>query len=337
MEFAELGRTGIVASVVGLGGGGPSRFGLSTGSRPADAIALVRRARDLGVTLFDGSGLIGGVDKILGEAVKPFRRDIILSTKVNLAPTFWPLDRNRALHRAAARLAGACSLVASSAAVRNHVEKTLRELGAEYIDILHLHAVAPGQYDAALKRAVPVLEDLKQEGKIRAIGVSELFSRDPTHTMLARAVEEGFPDVVMTGLNILNPSAREGVIPAAQRRGIGVIAMFAVGRTLRSEAELANALSNPEDGASRAAAFMRLLQGNGVRTLTDAAYRFCRHERGVAVTLIGTGDAAHLEENIAAALAPPLPTPVRDAISGLCGGYSAALPGVGEPAETSKL
>lgn len=325
MQFAELGRTGIVASIVGLGGGGPSRFGLSTGARPADAIELIRRAHDLGVTFFDGSGLIGGVDEVLGEAVRPFRRTIIVSTKVNLAPTIWPLDRNRTLHRAAARLAGACSLVAAPAAVKSHVERTLRQLGTDYIDILHLHAVAPGQYDAAAKKAVPVLEDLKREGKIRAIGVTELFSRDPAHKMLARAIDDGVPDVVMTGLNILNASARDTLIPLAEKRRIGVIAMVAVGRALRTESELAAALAKAEGAgvsescALRAAAFMRVVRENGVERLTDAAYRFCRHQRGVAVTLVGTGNIAHLEENIAAALAPPLAGAVDAAIRALAG------------------
>jgi L-galactose dehydrogenase len=328
MQSAELGRSGIVTSIVGLGGGGPSRFGLSTGSRPAEAIALIRRARDLGVTFFDGSGLIGGVDEVLGEAVKPFRRDVVLSTKVNLAPAIWPLDRNRTLHRAAARAAGALSLVASSAAIRAHVERTLRQLATDTIDILHLHAVAPGQFDDAVKKAVPVLEALKREGKVRAIGVTELFSRDPNHKMLARAVDAGFADVVMTGLNLLNASARDAVIPAATAREIGVIAMFAVGRVLTSEAGLAAALSTP-DAAERAASFMRTLRENGVERLTDAAYRFCRHERGVAVTLIGTGNIVHLEENIAAAAAPPLPPSVVQAIRALAADQSATFGGAG--------
>src|SRR6185503_4670749 len=141
MEYAVLGRSGLVSSVIGLGGGGPSRFGLSAGSTAADAVALIRRAHDLGVTLFDGGGLLGGVDSVLGKAVKPFRGDIVLSSKVNLAPVFWPLDRNRTLHRAAARAAQALSLTASARTVRAHIERTLEQLDTDYIDILHLHAL----------------------------------------------------------------------------------------------------------------------------------------------------------------------------------------------------
>jgi aryl-alcohol dehydrogenase-like predicted oxidoreductase len=325
MEHAALGRSGLVCSVVGLGGGGPSRFGLSTGSTEADAIALIRRAYELGVTLFDGGGLMGGVDRVLGKAVKPFRREILLSTKVNLAPVFWPFDRHRALHRAAARAAQAMSLTASAHSVRAHVERTLRQLDTDYIDLLNLHAVTPGQYPKAIETAAPALADLQKMGFVRATGITEAFSRDPGHRMLERAIEGGFPDVVMTGFNVLNRSARSRVFPLARRREIGVLAMFAVSRALRSEPDLAQALrrrlpmAGPAEAARCAAAFIRVLRDCGVESLTDAAYRFCRHEQGVDVVLVGTGSRAHLERNIAAVLAPPLPEPVLAAVETLFG------------------
>jgi L-galactose dehydrogenase len=335
MEQATLGRAGLVCSVVGLGGGGPSRFGLSTGSTEADAIALIRRAHDLGVTLFDGSGLIGGVDGLLGKAVKPFRHEILLSTKVNLAPVFWPFDRDRALHRAAARAAQALSLTASAHAVRAHVERTLRQLDTEYIDLLHLHAVTPGQYANAIEIAAPVLADLEQKGLIRAAGITEAFRRDPGHRMLERAIEGGFPDVVMTGFNLLNRSARLRVFPLAKVKQIGVVAMFAVARSLRGEADLARALrrhlpaTSPADAARRAAEFLRILRECGIASLTDAAYRFCRHEWGVDVVLVGTGNPSHLERNVAALLAPPLPEPVLTAVEMLFGPSQAPACAVG--------
>lgn len=315
MEHAALGRSGLVSSVIGLGGGGPSRFGLATGSTRAEAIALIRHARDLGVTLFDGGGLIGGVDDVLGEAVKPFRKDVVLSTKVNLAPVVWPLDRHRALHRVAARAAQAFSLTRSAAGVRAHVERTLRRLGTDYVDVLHLHALTPGQYPRAVETAVPILAELRRAGVIRAGGITEAFTRDPDHRMLVRALDDGAPDVVMTGFNVLQRSARSHVVPAAMGKGIGVLAMFVLRRALCSEARLAAAL--PAGGAARAAAFVRLLREHGIERLTDAAIRFARHERGIDAVLVGTGSVAHLEEDVAAALAPPLPSAVLSAIEGL--------------------
>ena len=57
----------------------------------------------------------------------------------------------------------------------------------------------------------------------------------------------------------------------------------------------------------------------GARTITEAAYRFVRHEPGVDVVLFGTGDPTHLRENIAALLAPPLPLAHRQTLTKLFG------------------
>ena len=315
MEHVVLGRSGLDVSVVGLGGGGPSRFGLAKGATAGDAIALIRRAYDLGVTLFDGGGLLGGVDTVLGAAVKPFRTRIVVSTKVNLAPVCWPLDRHRTLHRAAARAAQALSLTASPATVRRHVERTLEQLDTDYIDVLHLHAVTPGQYPRAVETVVPVLAELKRKGLIRAIGATEAFPKDLDHRMLAKAIDNGFPDVVMTRFNMLDRSARVPVLTPAARKGVGVLGMFAMRSALGHERHVAKSIR--DDGRRRAAALLPVLRENGIERLMDAAIRFARHEPGVHAVLLGTGSVAHLEQNVAAALAPPLPEPVLTAIEGL--------------------
>ncbi len=295
---------------------------MATGSTRAEAITLVRRAVDLGVTLFDSKGLLGGVDDILGEALEPVRRQVLISTKVNLAPAIWPVDRIRLLHRAAAFGAASLSLVANPSAIRAHVERTLRLLRVDYVDILSLHAVTPLQYPRALAVAVPALERLKREGKIRAIGITESFMRDPEHRMLEKALNDGAVDIAMAGFNILNCSIRP-LLPQADTRNIGVIGMFAVRGGLRSEKDLAAALCRRTPGvdrriaASRAAEFMRVLRSNGVPALTDAAYRFCRHENGIGAVLFGTSSVAHLERNVAALNAPPLPRAVIEAVDRL--------------------
>ena len=62
-----------------------------------------------------------------------------------------------------------------------------------------------------------------------------------------------------------------------------------------------------------------VLRDGGAATLPEAAYRFCRHEPGVDVVLTGTGNPAHLQENIAAILKPALPRPVLDKLEELFG------------------
>src|SRR3954451_860206 len=95
MEYVRLGRSGLVSSVIGLGGGSSGRFGLTKGGTKADAIRLIRSAVDQGVTFFDGAGIAGGVDELLAEGLARCREDVLLSTKVHLGPMPVPFARLR--------------------------------------------------------------------------------------------------------------------------------------------------------------------------------------------------------------------------------------------------
>ena len=81
MEFTSLGATGLQVSVAGLGCGGNSRLGQSTGSTVAESISIIHQALDLGVNFFD-TAEVYGTEKILGTALHKVRRDsVIISTK----------------------------------------------------------------------------------------------------------------------------------------------------------------------------------------------------------------------------------------------------------------
>jgi aryl-alcohol dehydrogenase-like predicted oxidoreductase len=130
----------------------------------------------------------------------------------------------------------------------------------------------------------------------------------------------------MVGLNLLNPSARRRVFPLTMEHDIGTHIMFAVRRALShrealkalvarlvAAGEIAEGALNPDDPLDFVAAHP------GVKSMTEAAYRFCRHEPGAQVVLTGTGNAAHLEENLAAILAPPLPGDLAQRLSAVFG------------------
>jgi aryl-alcohol dehydrogenase-like predicted oxidoreductase len=136
---------------------------------------------------------------------------------------------------------------------------------------------------------------MKEEGKLRAIGVTEGFLSDPSHEMLRAASAEAHFDVIMVGFNTSNPSAEKFVLPAATKADMGVIAMFA--------------LRDLVDTAAGANSFQQVAQEAGM-SLSELAYRYCRHQAGIDVVMTGTGDPAHLRQNIAAAMAPPLPDSV---------------------------
>jgi L-galactose dehydrogenase len=303
MDYVTLGRSGLRSSVIGLGGGSSGRFGLKRGGTRADAVRLIGSAIDAGITFFDGAGLAGGVDDILGDALAGHRDEVVLATKVHLGPDPLLLAGTAVGHRAAGWLARRRGTVCSGATLRRHLERTLRRLRVERVDLLSLHALTPRQYPLALERALPELERMKREGMVRAIGVSEGFLSDPKHAMLRAAVADARFDAVMVGFNLRNRSAAEAVLPIASEAGVSAIGMFVL-RGLRSPAR-------GDDAATALADRLRTLAREaGIGSLAELAYRFCRHQPGLDVVLTGTGDPGHLRQNVAAALAPPLPSDV---------------------------
>jgi predicted aldo/keto reductase-like oxidoreductase len=91
------------------------------------------------------------------------------------------------------------------------LEDSLQRLGTDYVDVYHLHGVRDEQYDYARDNLVPLLLKLKAQGKIRFLGITEVFAADPAHRMMQRAVQDDYWDVVMVGFNILNQSARDRI------------------------------------------------------------------------------------------------------------------------------
>jgi aryl-alcohol dehydrogenase-like predicted oxidoreductase len=303
MEYVTLGRTGLRASVVGLGAGGASRLGLGLGRTASEAVGLVRRALDLGVNLVDTAHAYQ-TEAVVGQALAGVRREaVIVSTK-------------REVMEAGARLSGARMAAA--------VTDSLRRLRTDHVDLFLLHGVRPADYDYAVAELVPALARCREAGAVRFVGVSEAFHEDRRHGMLERALADGWCDAVMVGFNILNQTARRHVLPRAAALGVGVLGMYAVRRALSQPGHLRAVLDelarrglvDPAIGAGGDPA-AALLRDSGAESLTEAAYRYCRSEPGLHVVLTGTGDAAHLEANVRAALRPPPPPAWRARLTAL--------------------
>jgi aryl-alcohol dehydrogenase-like predicted oxidoreductase len=306
MEYTTLGRTGLKVSVAGLGCGGPSRLGMRNDPQSANhAIAIVKRALDLGVNFLDTAQTYG-TEPIVGKAIAGMPRDrLVISTKKTL-PSPDHAD--------------------PEGEIVQGLEQSLKLIGTDYIDIYHLHGVEPEDHQFARDRLMPVMRRLKEQGKIRFIGVTEGFVVDPAHSVLQSGLQENLWDVVMVGFSLLNPSARKSVLPLTKEKKVGVLNMFAVRRAL-SQPERLKALVGELVAAGKIGkkALDRddplgfLLEESDAATLPEAAYRFCRHEPGVDVVLTGTGNPKHLKENIAAILQPALPQPVLNKLNDLFG------------------
>lgn len=293
MDTITLGRTNLQVSVMGMGGGGPSRLGSrDNGIDEAESIAIVKQALDAGVNFID-TAEVYGTETIVGKAIKGHKReDIVISTKKST----WedgPMTRE---------------VVISS------LEDSLRRLDTDYVDIYHLHGLRLEQYDTYVQDVVPVLQDMQQQGKIRYIGVTEAWNGDKEHTMLQRALQDDIWDVFMVGFNLLNQNARETVLQPCIEKNIGTLMMFVVRRALSLPDYFKEVLQGLIESGELDPADIDMndplgfLTTDGIaESIPDAAYRFCRYEPGVHVTLSGTGNPKHLQENIASLQRPPLP------------------------------
>ena len=306
MEYRRFGRTGLEVSVMGLGTGGPSQLGQGSGVPEAEAVRTVRRALELGVNLIDTAADYAESEAILGRALANAPRDsYVLCTKFNGV-------RN---HRAPA--AGPEALK-DAAEMAESLERSLRRLGTDHVDLLQLHGVTPDWYDRVQDRFLPALRRLRQQGKTRFLGITERFTDDPAHESLTRALADGSYDAMMVGYNLLSPSAEEHVLPEARRRGVGVLIMFAVRRTLARPELLEQLVAQLKASGELAADALpdrgpldRLLQGD-VDSVPSAAYRFAAGHPGTSCVLSGTARVDHLEQNVAAIQRGPLPAADRE-------------------------
>jgi L-galactose dehydrogenase len=304
MQYTTLGRTCLEVSVVGLGGGGPSRLGLEQG-RPVDgAVQLIQYGLDQGINLID-LGAPYGTDELVAKAIGKRRQEVILSAKTILGPPVWMFEGTRTASRLSARFSEVMSFVTSGSVIEKRLEATLRRIKTDYVDIFSLHGVTPGQCQAALDRLLPALLRLKEKGKVRFVGITESFGRDPGHLVLADAVAGGGFDTIMIGLNFVNRTGNR-IAAEAKQHGTGVLAMHAL-RPFRSKASTESLLRG---SGTSPAELTALLTAHGVGSLQEAAMRFCRHDSGADVVLTGTGDIGHLRASLASAAAGPLPRPL---------------------------
>jgi len=243
---------------------------------------------------------------VLGNAIKSVRReDVVICTK---APFSFSNPHSTPE-----------GIVAS-------LDKSLRQLDTDYIDIYQLHGVPPSAYDHALNDLAPVLLREKAKGKFRHLGITETAPHDPEHRVLQRAAQDGVWEVVMLGFHMMHQNARDRVFSLTRTNRVGTLLMFAV-RNIFSQPERLQATMRDLVAAGEVPQWLAdspnplgfLIHEGGASTVPDAAYRFVRHEQGVDVVLFGTGSLEHLRTNIASILKPRLPEADRRKLTTLFG------------------
>ena len=297
MLYRTLGKSGIPVSLVSFGGGGPSQFGKAAGLTASQRRGLIARALDLGINLIDTSANYGDSEVWLGNALKGIPRDsYLIATKWS-----WKEgggdglpDRDR--------------LVAS-------VERSLKRLNVDAIDVMQIHGISIDIYHQITDRYAPTLLKLKEQGKTRLIGFSEMMTIDPKHETPRIALEQ-HPDVwdtIMLKYGILNQYAAKHVLPLAEQHGVGILNMAPVRYTLTRPDEYLQQLETWRTESEIDVDHPKLRDGldwlitEQAPSIIAAGYKFAASHPAISTVITGTSNIHHLEDNIAALEDPSLP------------------------------
>jgi aryl-alcohol dehydrogenase-like predicted oxidoreductase len=229
---------------------------------PDESVRVLRRALELGVDFIDTADAYGPfeADRLIRKALHPYADDLVIATKVGLsrpAPGIWvPIGRPEYL--------------------RQQAELNLRHLGVERIDLLQLHRVDPS---VPLAEQVGTLADLRKEGKVRHIGLSEV---GVDQLEQARQI---VPIASVQNRYNLADRASEDVLDYAEKHGIAFIPWFPLAT---------GALAKPGSPLDQLATRLKA-------TPSQLALAWLLQRSPVVLPIPGTSSVAHLEENLAAA------------------------------------
>ncbi|MDP6453258.1 MAG: aldo/keto reductase [SAR202 cluster bacterium] len=309
MHYRTLGKTGLNVSLLSLGTGGPSMFGQNNGLEQKQQTELVRRCLDMGINLIDTHERYKDSEEILGKALKGVSRDAYnLVTKWAYAP-------------------GGDDFESDPEALSRSVERSLRRLGTDHVEVLLFHGLMPEHHDLVLERYVPVLQRLKDEGKVRFGGFSLRFVDDPSHEGALTALERTpeLWDVIMLKFGILNQYASKHALPLAMEHNIGILNMAAVRFKLPDPKLLAETIADwkarglipsdalPDDDP------LGWLVDDDVDSVISAAYKFAAEHPAIGSVISGTSSIEHMERNISAMERPYLPQEARFRLERLFG------------------
>jgi aryl-alcohol dehydrogenase-like predicted oxidoreductase len=265
------------------------------GADEADAIRVLHRALDLGITFWDTAEMYGPFanEELVGRAIQGRRRqDVIIATK--FAMKFGP-DRKP------------IGLDGSPAHVRWTIEGSLRRLGTDYIDLYYQHRLDP---KTPIEETVGAMADLIKAGKVRYIGLSEV---GPGTIRRAHATHP--LSVVQSEYSLWTRGIEDKVLPALRALGIGLVAYSPVGRgfltgTITSVDQLPETdwrRTNPRfqpDNLERNLQLVRAVEGIAARhgvTAAQLALAWVLRQGNDIVPIPGTRRVRHLEENARAA------------------------------------
>jgi aryl-alcohol dehydrogenase-like predicted oxidoreductase len=328
MQMRVFGRTGMQVSALGFGCGAVG--GIMVRGDPADQERLVARAIDVGVNYFDTAVLYGDgqSEENLGRVLQKLKpSNAIVGTKVRVPP-------------------GETGRIAD--AIAASLEGSLARLRLDHVDIFHLHNPITGTGGGSalsvrqvLDDVVPAFERLRQQGKIRFLGISAVGDTPA----LRQVIDSGAFDSAQIVYNMLNPSAGEKLpenypaqdygrlFDSTKAADVGVVGIRVLaGGALSGSAErhpiaspapepIGSAMSYDAD-VDRARRLMPLVKEGFCGSLTEAATRFALSHPAMGTILVGMATPQQFEDALAAVEKGPLPQAALDRLSALRQGFS---------------
>lgn len=295
MQYRMMGSSDLKTSVIGFGcweiGGNYGHF------VEQDAIEAIRRAIDLGVTLFDtarGYGW-GQSEELLAKALGERRKDVLVVTKGALVPRAGQRPRRDARYQ---------SLI-------DDCEDSLRFLKTDYLDLFLVHWPDPA---TPIEESMRALNDLIAAGKTRYVGVSNYHPADlPTCRRHAPIVTN------QVGYNLFDRRWERQMMPTAKELGVGIMAYGPLAHGLLTGTFTPDTRFDESDWRSRGVLFgQALFQGDNFRAnlaVVDKLKELARRKETslprlalawvlsnplVSVALTGARQPSEIEDNVAA-------------------------------------
>lgn len=311
MRTRRFGATDLQVSEIGFG---CARLGgFFGGQTRADMVRTLREAAAAGITFFDTADMYtqGESERLLGEAFGRARSTVVIASKVGyclprqrlaaarLKPLLRPLARRLGLRRNSlpGAVRGELAQDFSPAYIRRAVERSLRRLRTDYLDLLQLHSpptavLESGDYLAPL-------EQLQRQGKVRCFGVS----CERTDDALLCLQQPGVAALQLR-LNLLDQSALATVLPRAGARGVAVIARECYAGGLLTKPldalGLESMIADPEEREAKRREVLALDRQahRQNQSLREFALQFVLGQEQVSVALLGMRTSAHLSDNL---------------------------------------
>jgi len=294
MEIRNLGQSGLRVSTIGLG---CNNFG---GRIDQDAArAVIHKALDLGITLFDTSdtyGERGGSETQRGEIRGDDRKRIVLATKFAN-----PMDDSGEKQGGSRRY------------IMQAVEDSLRRLRTDWIDLYQMHSPDPR---TPIEETLRALDDLVRQGKVRYVGCSNFAAWQVVEAQWTARSHHLHPFVsCQDEYSLIFRKPEEELLPAARKYGLGVLPYFPLasglltGKYRRNVALPAGTrLANTQRLAERylternwriAEQLGDLVESRG-RTMLELAFSWLLAQSPVASVIAGATRPEQLEQNVRA-------------------------------------